>query len=145
MTLAGYVLPQPQVLGSKAVDGAIAQLDVDLPTDHGHPTAPRGGMNVRKLGRRIHLQGASRAGLKRLQYRVVLAERFDHAFAVGPCIHSKEALVGIQGRGVSESYNRILSSSRPKILFFKDLKNELGSSDHMEAEDPGIQQERATR
>jgi hypothetical protein len=34
-----------------------------------------------------------------------------------------QALVGIQGRGVSESYNRILSSSRPKILYFsKTLK-----------------------
>src|SRR5215470_5312460 len=89
--LAGNVLPQPQVLGSEAVDGAIGQLDVDLSADHRHPTSPRGGMKVRKLGRRIHLEGASRAGLQRFQYGVVLAELLYHALAVRPSIHAKDA------------------------------------------------------
>src|SRR4029453_11598776 len=91
MALAGDVLPQPEIFGSKAVDGAIGQLDVNLSADHRHPTPPRCGMKVRKLGRRIHLEGASRAGLQRLQYGVVLAELLDHALAVRPSIHAKDA------------------------------------------------------
>src|SRR4029453_14187456 len=90
VTLAGDVLPQPQVLGSEAVDGAIGQLDVDLSADHRHPTPPRGGMKVRKLGRRIHLEGASCAGLQRLQDGVVRAEFLYHALAVRPSIHAKD-------------------------------------------------------
>src|SRR5215471_3696219 len=91
MALAGDVLPQPEVLGSEAVDGTIRQLDVDLSADHRHPTSPRCGMKVRKLGRRIHLQGASRAGLQRLQDGVVLAEFLYHALAVRPSIHAIDA------------------------------------------------------
>src|SRR5262245_55799160 len=88
--LASDVLPQAQVLGSEAVDGAIGQLDVDLSADHRHPTPPRGGMKVRKLGRRIHLEGASRAGLQCLQDGVVLAEFLYHALAVRSSIHAKD-------------------------------------------------------
>src|SRR5215471_1860909 len=91
MALAGDVLPQPEVLGSEAVDGAICQLDVDLSADHRHPTSPRCGMKVRKLGRRIHLEGASRAGLQRLQHGVILTEFLDHALAIRPRIHAKDA------------------------------------------------------
>src|SRR5919109_4851715 len=47
--------------------------------------------NVRKLGRRVHLQGASRAGLQRLQDGVVQTEFLDHALAVRPRIHAKDA------------------------------------------------------
>src|SRR5712691_11495973 len=90
MALAGDVLPQPEVLGSEAVDGAIGQLDVDLSADHRHPTPPRCGMKVRKLGRRIYLEGASRAGLQRLQDGVVLAKLLYHALAVRPSIHAKD-------------------------------------------------------
>src|SRR5215510_9267246 len=91
MALAGDVLPQPEVLGTEAIDGAIGQLDVDLSADHRHPTSPRCGMKVRKLGRRIHLEGASRAGLQRLQYGVVLAEFLYHALPICPSIHTKDA------------------------------------------------------
>src|SRR5712691_7356814 len=91
MARAGDVLLQPEVLGSEAVDGAIGQLDVNLSADHRHPTSPRCGMKVRKLGRRIHLEGASRAGLQRLQYGVVLAELCHHTLAVCSSIHAKDA------------------------------------------------------
>src|SRR5207244_6115258 len=91
MARAGDVLPQPEVLGSEAVDGAIGQLDVDLSADHRHPTSPRCGMKVRKLGRLIHLYGASRAGLQRLQYGIIQAELLYHALAVRPSIHAKDA------------------------------------------------------
>src|SRR5215471_16245409 len=91
MALAGDVLPQPEVLGSEAVDGTIRQLDVDLSADHRHPTSPRCGMKVRKLGWRIHLQGASRAGLQGFQDGVVLAEFLYHALAVRPSIHAIDA------------------------------------------------------
>jgi hypothetical protein len=91
MALAGDVFPQAEVLGSKAVDGAIGQLDVDLAADHSHPPASRGGMKVSKLGRLIHLEGASRAGLQRLQNGIILAEFLDHARAICPRIHAKDA------------------------------------------------------
>jgi hypothetical protein len=66
-------------------------LYVDLAADHGHPPASRGGMKVRKLGRLIHLEGASRTGLQRLQDGIVLAEFLDHARAIRPRIHAKDA------------------------------------------------------
>jgi len=91
MALAGHVLPQPEIRGAEAVDGAIGQLDVDLAAEHRHPTAPRGGMKVRKRGRRIDLEGAARAGLQRLQDGVVLAEFLDHALAVCSSIHAIDA------------------------------------------------------
>ena len=47
-------------------------------------------MKVRKLGRRIHLEGASCAGLQRLQDGVVRAEFLYHALAVRPSIHAKD-------------------------------------------------------
>jgi len=90
MALAGDVLPQPEVLGSEAVDSAIGQLDVDLSADHRHPTSPWCGMKVRKLGRRIHLYGASRAGFQRLQYGVIQAEFLYHALAIRSGIHAKD-------------------------------------------------------
>jgi hypothetical protein len=91
MALAGDVFPQAEVLGSKAVDGAIGQLDVDLAADHGYPPASRGGMKVRKLGWLVHLEGASRTGLQRLQNGIVLAEILDHARAIRSRIHAKDA------------------------------------------------------
>ena len=90
VALASDVFPQPQILGAEAVDGAIGQLDVDLAAEHGHPASSRSGMKVRKLGRRIHLYGASRAGFQRLQYGVIQAEFLYHALAIRSGIHAKD-------------------------------------------------------
>ena len=91
MSLARYVLPQPQVVGSEAVDRAIGQLDVDLAAQHGHPAAAWGRVELGKLGGLVDLDRAAGAGLQRLQDGVILAEFFHDALAIIDGVHAKNA------------------------------------------------------
>ena len=46
VAFSGQILPQPQVVWAKAVDSAVAHLDIDLPAEHAHPATAGSGVEL---------------------------------------------------------------------------------------------------
>ena len=46
VAFSSQILPQPQVVWAKAVDSAVAHLDIDLPAEHAHPATAGSGVEL---------------------------------------------------------------------------------------------------
>ena len=91
MTLAGQILPKSEIVGPKAVDCTVGQLDVYLAANHAHLATAGCGVKIGELSGLVDLNRTIRAGLESFQHGVVHLQLFNHAFAVTAGVHCKNA------------------------------------------------------
>ena len=91
MPLAGNVFPEPQRLGSEAVDTAISKFDVDLTGQDGQPAAAGGRVEVREFPGLGNLKRTTGHGAQGRQFGVVGLQFLDVALAVVSGVHSVDA------------------------------------------------------
>ena len=91
MALAGQIFPKSEIVGPKAVDCAVGQLDVYLPAKHAHPASAGCGVKIGELSGLVDLDRTIRAGLESFQHGVTHLQLFNHALAVTTGVHPKNA------------------------------------------------------